>query len=189
MAGLDLPTEGSVWVAGHDIATLSDDRLSDVRLRQLGFIFQTFNLFPSFTVLENVAWRLEFLGMSRRRAYAEAAAALEEVGVDSHAGGRRPAQLSGGEQQRVAIARALVTRPAILLADEPTGNLDSHTGTQILDLLRTLNHGRNVTVVLVTHSTLAATVGHRTIELCDGRVVRDIRAPDTRRGEVIPMRE
>jgi len=188
MAGLELPSAGRVCVAGHDLATLSDDHLSDLRLRQVGFVFQSFNLFPSFTVLENVAWRLEFLGMSRRRASAEATAALEEVGVDAHAGARRPAELSGGEQQRVAIARALATRPAILLADEPTGNLDSQTGTQILDLLRALNHRRNVTVVLVTHSILAATVGQRTVELSDGRIIRDVRAPAPQ-CEVVPLRD
>jgi putative ABC transport system ATP-binding protein len=189
MAGLDVPSGGTVCVAGCDLAGLSDDRLSDLRLRRIGFVFQGFNLFPSFSVLENVAWRLEFVGTPRRRARVEAAAVLEEVGIGTDAGDRRPAELSGGEQQRVAIARALVTRPQILLADEPTGNLDSQTGTHILHLLRALNRERRLTVVLVTHSTFAATVGHRTIELSDGCIIRDVRAPAAPRGEVIPLRD
>ena len=189
MAGLDTPTSGSVCVSGLDLGVLSDDRLSQLRLRTIGFIFQSFNLFPSFTVLENVAWRLEFMGTPRRRARVEAAAALEEVGIGGDARDRRPAELSGGEQQRVAVARALVTRPDILLADEPTGNLDSQTGTRVLHLLRALNRERGVTIVLVTHSTLAATVGHRTVELADGRIIRDVEAPPEPRGEVIPFRD
>jgi putative ABC transport system ATP-binding protein len=170
IAGLDTPTSGRVVVLGHDLARLSDDARSDLRLKRVGFVFQNFNLFPGFTVEENVAWPLEFLGKSWREARRRAVLALDKVGVQTAAQGRRPAELSGGEQQRVAIARALVTEPQLLLADEPTGNLDSRTGQAILDLLRGLNVERRLTVVLVTHSTFAATYGHRTIELRDGRI-------------------
>jgi len=187
IAGLDTPTTGNVFVAGRDIAHLSDDARSDLRLQHIGFVFQSFNLFPTFTIEENVGWPLEFLGIRWRVARQRAAAALEQVGVDPAVRERRPAELSGGEQQRVAIARALVTEPQLLLADEPTGNLDSRTGQAILDLLRRLNVDCDLTVVLVTHSTFAATYGHRTVELRDGRIVREVKAgPEP--GRVVPLR-
>ncbi len=190
VAGLDTPTSGTVLVAGHDLARISDDARSDLRLRHVGFVFQSFNLFPTFTVEENVAWPLEFLGVRWRAARQRAAAALEHVGIEAVARRRRPAELSGGEQQRVAIARALVTEPELLLADEPTGNLDSRTGQAILDLLRGLNADRRLTVVLVTHSTFAATYGHRTVELRDGHVIREARASlGPGAGRVVPLRE
>jgi len=151
-------------------------------------VFQGFHLFPTFTVEENVAWPLEFLGVRWGEARKRAMAALQHVGIEGSAYRRRPSQLSGGEQQRVAIARALATEPKLLLADEPTGNLDSRTGQAILDLLRLLNARQGLTVVLVTHSTYAATYGHRTVELEDGRIVRDIRAPREPTGRVIPFR-
>lgn len=175
IAALDVPTEGRVLLGGHDLGGLCDDARSDLRLRGIGFVFQGFNLFPSFTVEENVAWPLEFLGRPWRSAREEAQRVLRDVGVEAKARSRRPAELSGGEQQRVAIARALVTRPRLLLADEPTGNLDSRTGQAILDLIRRLNVDQGLTVVMVTHNAFAATYGHRTIELRDGRVVRDVR--------------
>lgn len=189
IAGLDVTTEGRVVVLGQDIATLSDNARSDLRLRGIGFIFQAFNLFPTFTAEENVAWPLGFLGMGWRPALAAAAAMLEEVGVGDGTRHRVPAELSGGEQQRVAIARALVTKPRLILADEPTGNLDSQTGQAILDLLLRLNAQRDFTVVLVTHNLLAAQSGHRTIELRDGKIVREARAdpePSRRRTAVPP---
>jgi putative ABC transport system ATP-binding protein len=189
IAGLDMPDGGCVVVGGHDLAHLSDDARSDLRLHQIGFVFQNFNLLPTFTVEENVACPLEFLGVSWRQARARAGDALERVGVGRAAARRRPAELSGGEQQRVAIARALVTNPMLLLADEPTGNLDSRTGQAILDLLRALNTDRDLTVVMVTHSTFAATYGHRTVELRDGRIVREACAPRDNGGRVVPLRE
>jgi putative ABC transport system ATP-binding protein len=173
IAGLDVPSSGRVVVDGQDLAALSEDARSALRLRRIGFVFQSFNLFPTFSAAENVAWPLEFLGASWREACARAAGALGQVGVNRAASGRRPAELSGGEQQRVAIARALVTRPGLLLADEPTGNLDSKTGDEILRLLAALNGAEGVTVVLVTHSAAAAAYGRRTVELRDGRVVGD----------------
>jgi putative ABC transport system ATP-binding protein len=175
IAALDSPSEGRVFVGDRDLGTLSDEARSDLRLRDIGFVFQTFNLFASFSVHENVAWPLEFLGVPWRTARSAAEGLLCDVGVDRRAFSRQPAELSGGEQQRVAIARALVTRPRLLLADEPTGNLDSRTGQGILDLLRRLNIEQKLTVVMVTHNTFAATYGHRTVELRDGRVARDVR--------------
>lgn len=186
IAGLDSPTCGRITVLGQDLAELSDDARSDLRLQQIGFVFQTFNLFPTFSVQENVAWPLKFLGVRWKDAEQRAAAALHQVGIETMAHKRRPSELSGGEQQRIAIARALVTKPRLLLADEPTGNLDSRTGQAVLDLLRTLNSDRKLTVVLVTHSAFAATYGHRTIELQDGTIVHDAQAP-RERGRVVPM--
>jgi putative ABC transport system ATP-binding protein len=179
IAGLDTPNGGRVAIGGRDLAYLSDNARSDLRLRQIGFVFQSFNLLPTFTVAENVAWPLEFLGFSCREAQRLAAEALLEVGLDSGLCGRRPAELSGGEQQRVAIARALVTKPGLVLADEPTGNLDSRNGQAILDLLRQLNVDRRVTVIVVTHSERAASYGQRTVELRDGRIVREARGTVT----------
>jgi putative ABC transport system ATP-binding protein len=171
IAGLDTPSAGRVLLAGRDLAVLSDDARSDLRLREIGFVFQSFQLFPSFTVEENVAWPLEFLGVRRPATRARARAMLARVGIEGGALGRRPAELAGGEQQRVAIARALVTEPRLVLADEPTGNLDSQSGEAVLDLLRRLSGERGLTVVLVTHSDLAASYTERIIELRDGRVV------------------
>jgi putative ABC transport system ATP-binding protein len=180
VAGLDTPDTGRIIVDGRELSQLEDHQLADLRLSTIGFVFQSFNLLPALTVERNVAWPLQFAGCKRREVATRTAAALERVGLAHHAT-RRPAELSGGEQQRVAIARAIATRPAILLADEPTGNLDSRTGQTILDLLRELNEEQRVTVVMVTHSTLAAAYGDRTVELRDGRIVYDVRAPRPRR--------
>jgi ABC-type lipoprotein export system ATPase subunit len=187
IAGLDQPDAGRVMVAGADLAQLDDNARSALRLQRIGFVFQSFNLFPSFTVRENVAWPLEFLGTPWRGARARAETVLQQLAVDASKFDRRPGELSGGEQQRVAIARALVTAPRLLLADEPTGNLDSRTGQTILDLLRALNAEHRLTVVMVTHSTFAATFGHRTVELQDGHIIREVSA----RGDparVVPLR-
>jgi putative ABC transport system ATP-binding protein len=180
IAGLDQPDSGHVELASQDLQLLSDDERSDLRLRRIGFVFQAFNLFPTFTVEENVLWPLEFLGVSTAESRRRVTDTLDLVMLPAGTRRRRPAELSGGEQQRVAIARALVTEPILLLADEPTGNLDSRTGRAVLDLLATLNGTRHVTVVLVTHDTFAATYGHRTIELRDGQVVREARAEPER---------
>ena len=173
VAGLDVPTSGRVLVSGHDLGARSDDARSDLRLQCIGVVFQSYNLLPSFTVEENVLCPLEFMGERERAAVARARAVLAEVKLPEATFRRRPAELSGGEQQRAAIARALVTQPQVLLADEPTGNLDSTTGQVVLDLLRRLNLEKRLTVLLVTHSTVAAGYGDRTLELRDGRVVRD----------------
>jgi putative ABC transport system ATP-binding protein len=177
IAGLDQPDSGQVEVAGHELSRLSRNQRSDLRLRSIGIVFQAFNLFPGLTVEENVVWPVEFLGVRRREAEHRANVALDLAMVPTGARQRWPAELSGGEQQRVAIARAIVTEPTLLLADEPTGHLDSRTGQAILDLLAGLNSSRSVTVVMVTHNIFAATYGHRTVEIRDGELVRDFRAP------------
>jgi putative ABC transport system ATP-binding protein len=180
IAGLDIPDSGRVILDGQSLQALPDHKLADLRLRTIGFVFQAFNLIPALTVEDNVGWPLEFSGHARAEVRRRVADALERVGVRDR-GRRYPAELSGGEQQRVAIARAIATGPSLLLADEPTGNLDSHTGQRILDLLRSLNRSDGVTVILVTHNVLAATYGDRTVELCDGRIVRDVRTPPAER--------
>jgi putative ABC transport system ATP-binding protein len=176
IAGLDVASEGKVVVLARDLTTLSDNARSDLRLMHIGIVFQSFNLFPTFTARQNVAWPLGFLGCGWREAQLRAGEQLEQMGVDEAAADRLPAELSGGEQQRVAIARALITQPQLLLADEPTGNLDSTTGQATLDLLLRLNSQQRLTIILVTHNVLAATYGHRTVELRDGRIVREARA-------------
>jgi putative ABC transport system ATP-binding protein len=176
IAGLDAPDAGRVLLDGRDLATLSGNALADFRLHNVGFVFQAFNLLPSLTVGNNVAWPLEFAGVRRAEVRTRVAEALARTGV----GGRErrfPGELSGGEQQRVAIARAIATRPRLLLADEPTGNLDSHSGRLVLDLLADLNRSERVTVVMVTHNAFAAAYGDRTLEVRDGRLVRDVAAP------------
>ena len=189
IAGLDKPTSGCVQVDGQDLWTMSENARSDLRLSHIGIVLQSFNLFPTFTAEENVIWRLEFQGMPWRKAQTVAAAVLDEVRIERAARHRVPAELSGGEQQRVAIARSLVTGPRLLLADEPTGNLDSRTGETILALLRELNAERSLTIVMVTHNAYAATFGHRTIELRDGRIECDVRAPRQPAAKVVPLRE
>jgi len=185
MAGLDMPEHGEVVVEGIRVAGLADHELADLRLRTLGFVFQSFNLIPALTVAENVAWPLEFSGCPPPDVRTRTADALARVGVAGRER-RHPGELSGGEQQRVAIARAIVTRPSILLADEPTGNLDTQTGQKILDLLAALSRGDRVTVVMVTHNVAAAMYGDRTLEMQDGRIVREVRAPAASPGDVGP---
>jgi len=180
IAGLDAPDTGTVILDGVDLSTLADHQLADMRLQKIGFVFQSFNLIPALSVGENVSWPLEFAGHSRAEVRRRVADALRRAGVAERAG-RYPGELSGGEQQRVAIARAIATGPSILLADEPTGNLDSLTGQRILDLLRALNETAHVTVVMVTHNVLAATYGDRTLEVQDGHIIRDVRTPPTSR--------
>ena len=172
MAGLDVPHGGQILLEGQDLARMSDRALSNLRLREIGFVFQSFNLFPALTVWDNVAWPLEFAGVKRARLRAQVEDVLRRVGLaDRHA--RRPGELSGGEQQRAAIARALVNEPSIILADEPTGSLDSQTGDSILALLSGLNREHGVSIVMVTHRSDAARWSDRTIELRDGRIAGD----------------
>ena len=170
IAGLDRPTAGSIRVAGVDLAGLSEDGLARFRLDAIGYVFQSFHLIPTLTALENVAVPLELAG--EPSALDRAAALLDEVGLGAR-GHHYPAQLSGGEQQRVAVARAMSRRPPVLLADEPTGNLDSATGAQIVELLLAANRAHGSTVVLVTHDAALAAHADRTIALRDGRVVGD----------------
>jgi len=171
VGGLERPTGGQVWVDGVELGSAGEAELTHHRRRRVGFVFQTFNLLPRLTTLENAALPLMFAGVPRREREAQARALLEQVGL-GHRLDHYPTQLSGGEQQRVAIARALGHDPAVILADEPTGNLDTQTGAGILALLRRLNRERGVTVLLVTHDPAAAAVADRVIHLRDGRVER-----------------
>jgi putative ABC transport system ATP-binding protein len=177
IAGIDTASTGRVHVLGHDLGALADDARSDLRLRELGFVFQAFNLFPTFTAEENVAWPRRFRGDSWHEARRRAADALAAIGLDASARSRVPAELSGGEQQRVAIARALVNEPRLLLADEPTGNLDSETARTILALFARMHAEQALTVVLVTHNTAAAAHAARQVVLRDGRIAGDVRGP------------
>ena len=168
LAGLDEPTSGTVRLAGNDLTTLDEDGRAAVRARHVGFVFQSFHLVPSLTALENAMLPLELAG--RADARAAAVDVLAKVGLRERAG-HYPRQLSGGEQQRVAIARAFVTRPDVLFADEPTGNLDSATGARIMDLLFGLNEDAGATLVLVTHDRELAARCARVIRLDAGRIV------------------
>jgi putative ABC transport system ATP-binding protein len=166
---LDRPTSGAYLLAGVDTATLSDDRLAELRNRAIGFVFQSFNLVAGESALDNVAAPLVYRGVRRAERLRRAAAALEGVGLGGRTG-HDPSRLSGGERQRVAIARALVTEPTLLLADEPTGNLDSASGAEVLALVEEL-HGTGLTVVLVTHDQAVAGRAQRVVLVSDGRVV------------------
>ena len=170
IAGLDQPTAGRIEVAGVEITARDDDRLARFRRDHVGYVFQSFHLLPTLTAQENVAVPLELTGEAG--AAARAAALLAEVGLAERAH-HYPVQLSGGEQQRVAVARAMARRPALLLADEPTGNLDSATGKQIIELLVGLNRRLGSTLVLVTHDTALAAHADRVVTLRDGRIVSD----------------
>ncbi len=170
IAGLDRPSAGRIRVAGAEVTALSEDALARFRLDTIGYIFQSFHLIPTLTALENVAVPLELAG--EPDALARARALLDEVGLGERAE-HYPVQLSGGEQQRVAVARAVARRPPVLLADEPTGNLDSATGKQIIELILGLNQTLGSTLVLVTHDPALAAHADRLITLRDGRVVAD----------------
>ena len=170
VGGLDRPTEGELWVDGVELGSSDEKALTEHRRRRVGFVFQSFNLLPRLTALENVALPLMFTGVTERDRLARGRELLAGVGLEDRIA-HRPTQLSGGEQQRVAIARALVAEPAIILADEPTGNLDSVTGQEIMALLRNLNRDQSVTLLLVTHDLEAAAFADRVIHLRDGRVV------------------
>jgi putative ABC transport system ATP-binding protein len=168
LAGLDEPTAGAVWLEGTELSALDEDGRAEARARHVGFVFQSFHLIPSLTALENVMLPLELAGRADARAAAREV--LKQVGLESRLG-HYPRQLSGGEQQRVAIARAFVTRPSVLFADEPTGNLDSTTGARVIQLLFDLNRATGTTLVLVTHDRAIAERCNRVIEMDAGRLV------------------
>jgi len=168
LAGLDEPSAGAVWLEGIELSALDEDGRAAARAKHVGFVFQSFHLVPSLTALENVMLPLELAGRADARAAARAV--LQQVGLGQRLG-HYPKQLSGGEQQRVAIARAFVTRPAVLFADEPTGNLDTATGARVIDLLFDLNAANDTTLVLVTHDREIARRCNRVIELDAGKLV------------------
>ena len=169
LGGLDTPTGGSVVVDGRDLAALDDEALTEFRRRRLGFVFQFFNLLPTLSAWENVALPKLLDGARLRSLRTGAEAMLERVGL-GHRVDHRPAELSGGQLQRIAIARALMADPVLILADEPTGNLDSESGHEVLELLRTCTRDEGKTLVMVTHDAAAAAIGDRTVRLVDGRV-------------------
>jgi len=175
IAGLDRPTSGSMTVSGHDVAQMSAEELARYRRFTVGMVFQAFNLIPSMTLLENVELPMRFAEVDRAERALRARDALERVGLSARVT-HRPVELSGGEQQRASIARALVNRPSLLLADEPTGNLDSRTGEEIMNYLRECHDSQGLTVLLVTHErALADRYAQRVLTLADGRLVDDTR--------------
>ena len=173
LGGLDKPSDGEVTLAGHRLSILNDNQATLVRRRNIGFVFQFFNLLPTLTAKENIALPLIIDGQDLRKYQARIAALLELVGLTDRRH-HKPDQLSGGEQQRVAIARALVTEPAIVLADEPTGNLDSKTGTAIMELLRRSCDELGQTIIAVTHDPRAAAYADRVVFLRDGQIIQEI---------------
>ncbi|MDP9313999.1 MAG: ABC transporter ATP-binding protein [Chloroflexota bacterium] len=181
LAGLEQDFEGDVVLAGHSLRALSDDRRARLRAAKTGFIFQAFNLLPTLSALENVEMPLLIAGQGGRAARRRAWSMLEAVGLTDRAH-HRPAALSGGQQQRVAIARALVNSPAIVWADEPTGNLDSESAAEIMALIRQLNRENQQTFVIVTHSPDVASSARRLVQMRDGHIIRDepLHALDTR---------
>jgi len=173
IAGLDRPTSGAVIVEDRDLARLSREELAKYRLRTVGMVFQSFNLVSRMTLAENVELPLRFAEVDRGQRSALTRQALERVGLSGRTS-HRPSELSGGEQQRAALARALINQPKLLLADEPTGNLDSHTGTEIMNFLREFNESLGMTIVMVTHErTLAERYARRMIFLADGKLTDD----------------
>jgi len=171
---LDRPTTGRYELDGRDVGSLGDGALADIRSRTIGFVFQSYNLLPATSALDNVATPLLYQGVGRRERHARAAAALEQLGLGARLG-HEPTELSGGEQQRVALARALVTNPALVLADEPTGNLPRQQGEEVLNLFRAV-HAAGNTVVLITHNPDVAAAAQRQIHLLDGAIERDQRS-------------
>lgn len=174
IAGLDRPSSGSVIVEGKDLAGLSREELAKHRLHTVGMVFQSFNLIPSMTLLENVELPMRFAEIDRRERAALARQSLERVGLGARLA-HRPMELSGGEQQRASLARALINKPRFLLADEPTGNLDSRTGTEIMELICSFNQSLGMTLLMVTHEqALAEKYAGRMVHLADGKLLNDV---------------
>lgn len=168
---LDVPTSGEYWLHGQDVSALSDDELSDIRNREIGFIFQGFNLIPNLTALENVELPLIYRGVSKSMREELSVEALKKVGLE-HRMDHKPSEMSGGQQQRVAIARAIAQAPPVILADEPTGNLDSNSTKEIMDILKGL-HKEGRTVILITHDNEIAAQAKRVIKIRDGKIESD----------------
>ncbi|MBI2623246.1 MAG: ABC transporter ATP-binding protein [Candidatus Liptonbacteria bacterium] len=176
---LDTPTSGTYVLAGHDVSELSDDELAEVRKNKIGFVFQSFNLLPRASVLRNVALPLSYAGVPREKREAQAVRALAAAGLLEDRWHHLSNQLSGGQMQRVAIARALVNSPAIILADEPTGNLDTKTGEIVLGTFQELNRAHRHTIVLITHERYVAEHADRIIHIQDGAILKDAKNPRT----------
>jgi len=173
IGGLDKPDSGEVYIAGRRIDNLSKGELAELRLRQIGFVFQAFNLIPVLTAIENVEFVMQVQGVPTIERHKQAIEILEEVGL-AGLEDRRPADMSGGQQQRVAVARAIVSRPALVLADEPTANLDSKTADGLIELFRELNDHHNTTFVIATHDKRVMSYAKRLVRMLDGRIVEDI---------------
>jgi putative ABC transport system ATP-binding protein len=173
LGGLEQPTSGSIAVNSEEITRFSDRQLNDYRAHAVGFVFQSYNLIPNLTAAENVMLPMEFIGRSKQERRQRARQLLDQVDLTGSKQSRKPSHLSGGEQQRVAIARALANEPKLILADEPAGNLDSQTADTIIELLCTLAHSHDTTVVVVTHDKAVAKSSDRTFRLADGRLDED----------------
>jgi len=171
IGALDKPTEGKVFIEGVDVSTLNDNRLADLR-RRIGFVFQFFNLIPRLSARENVELTMAITGLGRDERRKHAEELLETVGLKERAN-HKPAELSGGERQRVAIARALANNPKFLLMDEPTGNIDSKTAKEIIELVKRLNEEKGVTIIVVTHDQHIALQAKRTVQMLDGLIVKE----------------
>ena len=174
IGGLDVPTEGSVVVGGKDLSGLSKSELSDMRLVNLGFIFQSYNLIPVLSALENVEYVMLLQGVPREERQKRAVDILEDVGLGDYIDAR-PNQMSGGQQQRVAVARAIVSNPEVVLADEPTANLDSETGESLLIMMGEMNEKRGVTFIFSTHDKMVMDHSRRLVKLKDGKIVEDVK--------------
>ena len=182
---LDVPTQGQYFLGGNDVGKLNDNKLAEIRNKMLGFIFQQYNLLPKLTVLENVEVSMIYAGVPKEQRHMRAKKALDRVGLSDKLD-HTPSQLSGGQQQRVSIARALAGNPSVILADEPTGALDSKTGRDVLHLLQEL-HSEGNTIVLITHDNSIASTASRVIRLADGKVVYD--GPSGLKGSVVQSTE
>ena len=169
IGGIDRPSKGKVYIEDQDITLLSKARLSDLRLKRIGFIFQEYNLIPVLTAVENIELGLLLLGIDKAERRERVNKIIKDVGILELAN-RRPKEMSGGQQQRVAVARAMVTKPAVILADEPTANLDSNTGISILRLMQEMNHRENITFIFSTHDPMVMEMASRVIILRDGRI-------------------
>ncbi len=174
IGGLDRPDAGEIWVAERRIDTLSKSELAEMRLNNIGFVFQAYNLIPVLTARENVEFVMQVQGVSAEERRRKSEAILTEVGLEGLED-RRPAEMSGGQQQRVAVARAIVSEPAMVLADEPTANLDSRTAEQLMDIFMALNKKHKTTFIIATHDQRVVSYAHRIVRMLDGHIVEDIR--------------
>lgn len=171
MAGLEKPTRGSIVIRGHDIAKMNERQLARFRQKYIGFIFQSYNLLPTLTALENVSLPLTFRGINKKVRDKQALNMLEAVGLKKYRE-HKPSQMSGGQQQRVGIARAFVSNPPVVFADEPTGNLDSRTSTEVMELIVQMAHRKHQTLIIVTHDANVASYADRIVQILDGNIER-----------------